>query len=61
MENLQTLTEDECDYCEKTVYICGGDDIFLEGWGKSLACIECSEKYNLVDEWLEWLNELEER
>lgn len=38
-----------CDYCHQV--ISKGEDIFLEGWRKSLACFDCCEKYSLLKKW----------
>jgi hypothetical protein len=52
-KNWKELTKDACDYCGTDILLCSsnGHDIFLEGWNKSLACVDCCSKYSLIELW----------
>lgn len=52
-ENIVDDMEDTCDYCNTPVIVTSmnGHDIFLEDWKKSLACVDCCDKYDLVKFW----------
>lgn len=47
-------SEDCCDYCGVPVILgsMNGHDIFLDGWERSLCCVDCAEQYQLVKFWL---------
>lgn len=40
----------QCDYCHQPIP--DGEDIYLEGWYKDLACSHCCEHYSLLEKWI---------
>lgn len=59
-QQITVENNDNCDYCGKSLVLNSGEDIFLEGWEKSLCCLECAVKYDLVNKWTKWFEENEE-
>lgn len=55
-DSYDSMSEDSCDFCgcDTIVSSINGHDIFLEGWRKSLACLNCAEEFSIVTKWTEW-------